>query len=504
MQSGESFPRLPSSGFIKVNRQTITQVLALFLQCNIMYRFRAVPKLATLAALRFLTITPIPMPALSPTMEKGKITEWCKHPGDPIATGDTWCKVETDKAVVSYDNATEEGFFARVIVPAGEETVVGQTVCLMVDEKEGVNSDEVKNWKPEGEEAAAPAAEEAAPAATPAAAAPAAAAPAAPAAASGDRVKASPYARKLAAEKNVSLSSIKGTGGGVGRITSKDVEAAVKSGAAAAPTKAPAAAAAAAAAPAAKAAAPSAPAKGTPPANPNYVDIPTTTMRAVIAKRLHQSKNLDIPHYYLFDTCRADNMMALIKQLNAKGNGEYKITVNDYIIKAVARANVLVPEVNSSWQEGFIRQYSTVDVSVAVATPTGLITPIIRNAQAKGLVEISKEMKALAKKAREGTLQPNEFQGGTCSVSNLGATGIPNFTAIINPPQAMILAIGSAKPQAEIIKNEETGEYELTGKVENVVNFTASFDHRVIDGALGAKWFQGFHDAIENPLSLLL
>ncbi|KAK7199987.1 dihydrolipoamide acetyltransferase precursor [Novymonas esmeraldas] len=479
-----------------------------------MFRCRAVPKLATLAALRFLTITPIPMPALSPTMEKGKITEWCKHPGDPIAPGDTFCRVETDKAVVTYDNATEEGFFARVVVSPGEETVVGQTVCIIVDEKEGVNSDEVKNWKPEDEAApaAAPAAAEAAPAA-PAAAAPAAAAPAA---ASGDRVKASPYARKVAAEKNVSLSGIKGTGGGVGRITSKDVAAAVASGAAGSASKpaAPAAAAAGAAAPAASAkpaaakakAAPAAaaPAKGTPPANPNFTDIPLTTMRTVIAKRLHQSKNLDIPHYYLFDDCRVDNMMALIKQLNAKGNGEYKITVNDYIIKAVARANVLVPEVNSSWQGDFIRQYATVDVSVAVATPTGLITPIIRNAQAKGLVEISREMKALAKKAREGTLQPNEFQGGTCSVSNLGATGIPGFTAIINPPQAMILAIGSAKPRAEIVKDEETGEFTMTGKVESVVNFAASFDHRIVDGALGAKWFQGFHDAMENPLSLLL
>lgn len=477
-----------------------------------MFRYRAVPKLATMAALRFLTITPIPMPALSPTMEKGKITEWCKQPGDAVASGDTFCKVETDKAVVSYDNATEEGFFARAVVPLGEELMVGQTVCLLVDEKEGVNSDEVKNWKPEGEDAPAAATPESdAPAA--AAAAPAAAAPAAPAAAgSGDRVKASPYARKVAAEKNVSLSGIKGTGGGVGRITSKDVAAAVASGsagsaapAAAAPAKAAAPAAAKAAAPKPKAApAAAAPAKGTPPANPNFTDIPLTTMRTVIAKRLHQSKNLDIPHYYLFDDCRVDNMMALIKQLNAKGNGEYKITVNDYIIKAVARANTLVPEVNSSWQGDFIRQYATVDVSVAVATPTGLITPIIRNAQAKGLVEISKEMKALAKKAREGTLQPNEFQGGTCSVSNLGATGIPGFTAIINPPQAMILAIGSSKPRAEIVKNEETGEFEMTGKVESVVNFAASFDHRIVDGALGAKWFQGFHDAMENPLSLLL
>ncbi|CAG9583799.1 putative dihydrolipoamide acetyltransferase precursor [Leishmania major strain Friedlin] len=463
-----------------------------------MLRCRAVSKLATLAALRFLTITPIPMPALSPTMEKGKITEWCKQPGDFIRPGDTFCNIETDKAVVSYDNATEEGFFARVITSPGEETVVGQTVCLIVDEKEGVHSDEVKNWKPEAEEAPAAAAEEAP--AAPAATTPVAAAPVA---ASGDRVKASPYARKMAAEKNVSLRGIKGTGGGVGRITSKDVAAAVASGTAssAAEVAAPAktAATAALAAPAKPAAA-----KGTPPANPNFTDIPVTTMRSVIAKRLHQSKNLEIPHYYLFDDCRVDNMLALIKQLNAKGNGEYKITVNDYIVKAVARANTLVPEVNSSWQGDFIRQYATVDVSVAVATPTGLITPIIRNAQAKGLVEISKETKALAKKARDGTLQPSEFQGGTCSVSNLGATGIPGFTAIINPPQAMILAVGSAKPRAEIVKSEETGEFEMTGRVENVVSFSASFDHRIVDGALGAKWFQHFHDAMENPLSLLL
>lgn len=474
-----------------------------------MFRCRFVPKIATLAALRMLTITPVPMPALSPTMEKGKITEWCKVIGDEMKPGDTFCKVETDKAVVSYDNATEEGFIARIIVNAGEESVVGQTVCLMVDEKDGVNSVEVKNWKPEGEEAPAPEAPAAPAAAAPAA--PAAAAPAPAAAASGDRVIASPYAKKIAKEKSVSLAGIKGTGGGVGRITSKDVEAAIASGATA-KASAPAAAAApggAAAKPAkapaaAKPAAPAGPAKIPPPANPNFVDIPVTNMRAVIAKRLHQSKNVEVPHYYLFDECRADNMMALIKQLNAKGNGEYKITVNDYIIKAVARANVLCPEVNASWHGDFIRQYSTVDVSVAVATPSGLITPIIRNAQAKGLVEISKEMKVLAKKARENALQPNEFQGGTCSVSNLGATGIAGFTAIINPPQSLILAIGSAKPKPEIVKNEETGEYELTGKVENVVNFTGSFDHRVVDGAMAAKWFQGFHDAIENPLSLLL
>ncbi|RNF03369.1 dihydrolipoamide acetyltransferase precursor [Trypanosoma rangeli] len=227
-------------------------------------------------------------------------------------------------------------------------------------------------------------------------------------------------------------------------------------------------------------------------------------MRATIARRLSQSKNVDIPHYYLFEECCADNMMALVRQLNVKGDGKFKITMNDYIIKAVARANMLVPEANSSWQGSVIRQYNTVDVSVAVATPTGLITPIIKNAHARGLADISIEMKALAKKAREGTLQPHEFIGGTVSVSNLGASGIPGFTAIINPPQSLILAIGSAKPRPKITLNEETGKYQVGSEVEMVVKFTASFDHRVVDGAVGAQWCTHFKDAFENPLSLLL
>lgn len=467
-----------------------------------MYRFRAASRIAAfMTSMRCLTITPVPMPALSPTMEKGKITEWSKKVGDMVLNGDTFCKVETDKAVVGYDNAADEGYLARIIIEEGNETVVGQTVCLLVDEKEGINSPEVKQWKEEGSDAA-PAASEPAPASsapTPSSESSSTRAPASTAA--GGRIVASPYARKLAAEKNISLEGVVGTGGGVGRIVSKDVLAAAAKGPgpkAATPAGAPAAAtskgAAKGSAPAPKAAA---------AANQHYDDIPVSTMRAVIAKRLHESKNVEIPHYYLFDTCCADNMVALIKQLNAKGNGEYKITVNDYIIKAVARANMLCPEVNASWQGSFIRQYKTVDVSVAVATPSGLITPIIRNAHAKGLVEISKEMKSLAKKARDNQLQPNEFQGGTVSVSNLGSTGIPGFTAIINPPQALILAIGSSKPRPEMVKQED-GKFEMTGKVETCIDFSASFDHRVVDGMIGAKWFQGFHDAIENPLSLLL
>lgn len=476
-----------------------------------MFRCRAMTRLATLAAMRMVTIIPVPMPALSPTMEKGKITEWCKKIGEQVNNSDTFCKVETDKAVVSYDNSGDEGYMARVLVQEGSETEVGQTICLMVEDAADVNSAEVANWSEGGSsEAAGSAAASTATEAAPAAAA--AAAPAAPRASSGDRVKASPLAKKMAAEKNIALDRITGTGGGVNRITAKDVESAASSSsspaAAAAPAPAARSSAAAASSPAAKTA-PAAPARGAakpaaPAANANYVDIPVTNMRAVIAKRLHQSKNLDVPHYYIFGECRVDNALALLKQLNLKGNGEYKLTMNDYIIKAVARANLLTPEVNAAWYGDFIRQYSTVDVSVAVATPTGLITPIIRNAHAKGLVEVSKEVKSLAKRARENALKPEEFQGGTVSVSNLGASNVRGFTAIINPPQALIVAVGTGMPRPQVARNAETNEYEVTGKVEMVATFNASFDHRVVDGAVGAKWYQGFRDAMENPLSLLL
>ncbi|KAH9588696.1 2-oxoacid dehydrogenase acyltransferase [Trypanosoma melophagium] len=471
-----------------------------------MLRRRVFQQLSSaMTSLRLLTVTPIPMPALSPTMEKGKITEWVKKVGEPVANGDTWCKVETDKAVVSYDNTTEEGFLARILVQVGEEATVGDTVCLLVDEADGVNSDEVKNWSsapPTQQEAAADTTTTNTNTNTTSAVS----------SSGGERVRASPLARKTAKELNISLEGIKGTGGGVGRIVKKDVEAAAAAGtaqkgsAAAKPAGASTASTPTSTTAAAKpkAQTPAAASKPAAPVNENYTDIPVTNMRATIAKRLTQSKNVEIPHYYLFEECCVDNMMALVQQLNAKGDGKYKITLNDYIIKAVARANMLVPDANSSWQGSVVRRYNTVDVSVAVATPTGLITPIIKNAQARGLADISNEMKVLTKKAREGTLQPHEFMGGTVSVSNLGASGIPGFTAIINPPQSLIVAVGSAKPRAKITLNAETGKYEVSGEVEMVMKFNASFDHRVIDGAVGAEWCKHFKDAIENPLSLML
>lgn len=456
--------------------------------------FRSLASSST--ALRSLTITPVAMPSLSPTMESGKITEWVAKLGDKISGGETWCKIETDKAVVSFDNVAEEGYVARFLVNAPSDAIaVGSPVILLVDEKEGIDAAEVKNWT---SGAAAPAAAPASAAAEApvAQASPVAAAP--QASSTGGRVFASPLAKKTARELGVDLATVAGTGGAIGRVTKQDVVAASKApkAVAAAPVVASTTS---EAAPKVKAA----PATASPAAAGTYEDIPITSMRATIAKRLTQSKNIEVPHYYLMNECKADNMLAIIKQLNAKGAGKFKISVNDYLIKAIARANLIVPACNSSWLGDVIRQYKTVDVSVAVATPTGLITPIVKNAHIKGLAEISAETKELAKKARDGLLQPSEFIGGTVSISNLGASGIPSFTAIINPPQSMILAVGTTVPKPEIVKNEE-GDFVMTGKIEQVINFTASFDHRVVDGAVGAEWFKHFKDAIENPLSLLL
>lgn len=468
--------------------------------------------------LRFLTVTPVFMPSLSPTMESGKVTEWVVNIGDKISGGETYCKVETDKAVVGFDNVADEGFIAKLLVNAPSDAIaVGTPVLLLVDEKEGVNSAEVATWKPEATSAPTQAAAPAVSAPSAAAPAAAVAGAAATAPSSGSRVFASPLAKVTAAQLGVDIATVTGTGGAVGRVTKRDVEEASKApkNFAAAPAATPTSSApapvsttsqsATAVGKSANASAPpsSALASATSVVGGSFVDTPVTSMRATIAKRLTQSKNVEVPHYYLMNECKADNMLAVIKQLNAKGDGAFKISVNDYIVKAVARANLLVPACNSSWQGDFIRQYSGVDVSVAVATPTGLITPIIKNAHAKGLAEISQETKQLAKKARDGALQPNEFIGGTVSVSNLGASGIPNFTAIINPPQAMILAVGTLVPKPEISKNDD-GEFVLSGKVVQTISFTASFDHRVVDGAIGAEWFKHFKDAIENPLSLLL
>lgn len=462
--------------------------------------FGAVPLMTSLAAqLRYATVTPVLMPSLSPTMEHGKITEWLKKVGEEIKPGDTWCRLETDKATVAFDNASEEGFIARILADAGGPAItVGAPIVLLVENKADIDSADVKNWQPAAAAATtAPVTTTAAPVAAPAQAS--TPTPLVGAAAVGGRKFASPAARVAARGLNLDINAIPGTGGSVGRVVKDDVLS-YTGPAAQTVVKQAAPVAAVSAAPVAT---PTTSAGFAPVSAAAFEDTPVSTMRAVIARRLTQSKNVEIPHYYEANECQADNMLQTIKHLNAKGDGKYKISVNDYIVKAVARANMLVPAANSHWHGEFIRQYKSVDVNVAVATPSGLITPFIRNVQAKGLAEISIEAKELAKRARDGLLQPAEYQGGTVTVSNLGGMGTQSFTAIINPPQSVILACGCAVPKPEIIKNED-GEFVMTGKIIQTIMFTASFDHRVVDGAVGAEWFKHFKDAIENPLSLLL
>ena len=458
---------------------------------------------AALNALRWASVTEIKMPALSPTMTSGKLAEWKVQVGEECIPSNPFAMIGTDKATLTFENVSDEGFMARHVVAEGTEDVqVGDVIALMVDDVADINCDEVKNWKPDGAAPAAPAA------AAPEAAADAALASPTPATsvASGDRLAASPLARKMAREAGVALQDVTPTGGEKGhRIIAADVEAAVKNpkpkaaapaepkpatAVKAAPAKAPAAAAVSAAA-------------ATNASGAGFTDTPCSSMRKVIAERLTRSKNVEVPHYYLMNEIKAKNMQDIIKHLNKKGDGKYKISVNDYLIKAIARSNKLVPECNTHWHGDFMRKYDAVDVAFAVATPSGLMTPIVRNADSCGLVAISEATKALATKAREGKLLPEEYQGGTVTLSNMGSLGIPNFTAIINPPHSMILAAGGIVHKPEVVQNSE-GEYEMTGKVEPTISFTASFDHRVIDGAVGAKWFQAFKDSIENPLSMLL
>ena len=445
-------------------------------------------------SLRNLTILPLTMPSLSPTMEQGKVVEWKKRVGERVDSGDSVCSIETDKATVSYNVSAEEGFMARYLADESTGPIkIGQPIALLVDEKEGIESAEVKAWKaaPTAQAAMPPKVETQAPKVCPAASC--VKAEAAPAC-SGGHVLATPLARATASSLGMDLRGVQGTGGTLPYVTKADV---LRASATAPPLIAQPAGVSPA-----QSAVPPVSATDSLISQP-FEDKPLSMMRQVIAKRLNQSMNLEVPHYFITNECRTDNMKMVIQQLNSKASGKYKVTVNDFLIKAMARANMLVPACNSHWCGSYIREYKGVDVSVAVATPAGLITPIIRNAHLKGLAEISIETKLLSAKAKEGTLQPNEFQGGTVTISNLGGMGVQSFTAIINPPQSMILAVGSIAPKPQI-RTKEDGSYELTGVIEGVMACTASFDHRVVDGAVGAQWWQAFKDTVENPLSLLL
>jgi pyruvate dehydrogenase E2 component (dihydrolipoamide acetyltransferase) len=432
--------------------------------------------------------TNILMPALSPTMTEGTLARWLKKEGETIKAGDVIAEIETDKATMEVE-AVDEGVLGKILVQDGTSGVaVNAPIAVLVDEGEAVPSEAPAAAAPK---AAAPVA------AQPAAPEPVAAKPAPVAnghAADGERVFASPLARRMAKQAGIDLFGLKGSGPN-GRIVRADIEAA-QSGGTAKTAPAPVSAPAAGAAPPAPVARGPAPAITAP-----HKLVPHSTMRKVIAKRLSES-TATIPHFYVSMDIEIDAMIALLAQLNAKSPpkdapGSYLVTINDMVIKAAAATLRKVPGVNASWTDDAMALYDDVDISVAVSIPEGLITPIIRKADAKGLATISREMKDLAGRARSGKLKPEEFQGGGFSISNMGMFGVSAFTAIINPPQSAILAVAAGKKRPVVNADGELA-------VATVMTCTLSVDHRVADGVLGATWMRTFKQVVEDPLSLLL
>jgi pyruvate dehydrogenase E2 component (dihydrolipoamide acetyltransferase) len=420
------------------------------------------------------------MPALSPTMEEGTLAKWLVKEGDTVSSGDILAEIETDKATMEFE-AVDEGKIARILVPEGSDGVkVGTPIAILAGEGEEVSA---AAPAPKAEAAPPPKVDEpkveAAPPARGGGETPAA--PPAPAAAakadSGDRIKASPLARRLADAQGIDLSNLTGSGPG-GRIVRADLG---KAGGGAM------------AAPAPQAAAPA-------PAHVEPFDIPhdavkLSNMRKTIARRLTESKQ-QIPHIYLTLDTNLDALLKLRGELNAglAGRG-VKLSVNDMLIKALALALIEVPECNVSFAGDQLIKYSRADISVAVSIPGGLITPIIVDAGSKAISAISKEMTDLAGRAKEGKLQPHEYQGGTASLSNMGMFGIKHFEAVINPPQGMIMAIGAGEKRPYVIDDSL--------QIATVMSATGSFDHRAIDGADGARLMKVFKELVESPLGLV-
>ncbi|KAF9542789.1 pyruvate dehydrogenase complex dihydrolipoamide acetyltransferase component (E2) [Mortierella hygrophila] len=420
----------------------------------------------------------ISMPALSPTMTMGNIGTWQKKVGDAIAPGDVLVEIETDKAQMDFE-CQEEGYIAKILVESGSKEInINQPIAIMVENKEDIEKFADFTVADAGAAGAAPAATEEKE--TPKAEAPKAAevVNAAPSRSDAERIFASPIAKKIANDKNINLSDLSGSGPH-GRILKADVESYTP---------------AAKAAPATKAApAPAAPA----PAGAAYTDIPLTNMRKIIAQRLTESKQ-NVPHYYVTVEMEMDKVLKLREVLNKSSEDKYKLSVNDFIVKASALALKAVPEANSSWMNDSIRQYHTSDICVATSTPTGLITPIVASAETKGLATISNQVKDLASRARANKLAPHEYQGGTFTISNMGMYGIKHFTAIINPPQSCILAVGATEKR--VVPGAEDGEY----RTASIMAVTLSSDHRTVDGAVSAQFLKAFKGYMENPLKMLL
>ncbi len=409
------------------------------------------------------------MPALSPTMTEGNLAKWHKQEGDAVASGDIIAEIETDKATMEIE-ADEEGVLGRILVAEGSAGVaVNTAIAVMLEKGEDPSAlDAVVIEAPAPASAPAPTAE---PAAAPAV-------PAAAPAPRGTRAIASPLARRMASQAGLDVAAIAGSGLR-GRVVKSDVEAALAGGA---PTVA------ASLAPVAET-----------PGMPSYTEAPNSGMRKVIARRLIESKR-EAPHFYLTVDCHIDALLDARKELNSRspadGPDAYKISVNDFVIRAAALALGKVQAANASWTDAAIRLYHRADISVAVAVPEGLITPVIRDAGAKGLAVISSEMKDLAGRARDGKLAPEEYQGGTFSISNLGMFGIKEFSAVINPPQGAILAVGMGE-QRPVVRDGALA-------VATVMSCTLSIDHRVVDGAAGAQFMAAFKTLIEDPLTMLL
>ncbi len=421
----------------------------------------------------------VTMPALSPTMTDGTLANWLKAEGDTVEAGDVIAEIETDKATMEVE-AVDEGVLGKILVAAGTANVpVNDVIAVLLED--GEDASEIEAFLANDNAAPAPSKDEVEPvkaeSSTPSATPVAEAVPK-----TSGRVFASPLARRIAKDKGVDLAAIKGTGPR-GRVVKADVES-FKAPAAASPSTAKKSA---NAGPDAK--------QMADMLGMEYEEIPNNNIKKVTAERLSGSKQ-DIPHFYLTVECQLDDLLQARKDLNAQGDGAYKISVNDFIIKATAMALKSYPAANVGWTDEAVLQFKHADISIAVATPTGLITPIVKAAETKGLADISSEMKDLAGRAREGKLKPHEFQGGTFSISNLGMFGVTEFQAIINPPQSCIMAVGAGIQRPVVVD----------GKVEvrTVMNVTLSTDHRSVDGAVGAEFLQHFKRYIENPVSMLL
>ncbi|MCB9983030.1 MAG: pyruvate dehydrogenase complex dihydrolipoamide acetyltransferase [Rhodospirillales bacterium] len=417
----------------------------------------------------------VTMPALSPTMTDGTLAKWLKAEGDTVEAGDVIAEIETDKATMEVE-AVDEGVLGKILVAEGTENVpVNDVIAVLLEEGESaedIDSSSLRaNEKSEAIQSKGQTNEE----------------DRLPRCASAPRndlvtndsarIFASPLAKRIATDKGIDLSTLKGSGPR-GRIVKSDVE---KVQGTSFKVQEPLV--------------PCAPNLATNIYGMAYREIPNNNIKKVTAKRLTESKQ-EVPHFYLSVECALDNLLAARKELNDKTNGEFKLSVNDFIVKAAAMALKAYPAANVSWSDEAIHQYLSSDISVAVATPNGLITPIVKAAETKGLRAISDEVKELAGRARDGKLAPEEFQGGSFTISNLGMFGVKEFAAILNPPQSCILAVGAGEQMPRVVNGEI--------KIQTVMCVTLSTDHRSVDGAVGAQWLQVFKQYIENPVSMLV